>query len=199
MTKPNLFFPTPVWTTNLDNYKTINEKMYNYIKSNKKNDEIGISKSNVKGWHSNDFNLSDKDPQSFIAFILPAIENVMNDMNWDKEKQTAKISNMWAIINTGGSANLRHQHGNSTISGAYYVKAPQDCGDIVFYDPRPAPIYSYPNVKSVNFLNAQVNGISPVEGALILFPSFLDHSVNENKSNEERIVISFNIRLSMKS
>ena len=130
---------------------------------------------------------------------MPAIENVMNDMNWDKEKQTAKISNMWAIINTGGSANLRHQHGNSTISGAYYVRAPQDCGDIVFYDPRPAPIYSYPNVKSVNFLNAQVNGISPVEGALILFPSFLDHSVNENKSNEERIVISFNISLSIKS
>ena len=195
MNKPNLFFPTPVWTTNLDNYKTINEQMYNYIKSNKKNDEKGISKSNVKGWHSNDFNLNDKDPQNFIAFILPAIENVMNDMNWDKEKQTAKISNMWAIINTGGSANLRHQHGNSTISGAYYVRAPQDCGDIVFYDPRPAPIYSYPNVKSVNFLNAQVNGISPVEGALILFPSFLDHSVNENKSNEERIVISFNISL----
>ena len=199
MTKPNLFFPTPVWTTNLDNYKTINEQMYNYIKSNKKNDKKGISKSNVKGWHSNDFNLNDNDPQNFISFILPAIENVMNDMNWDKEKQTAKISNMWAIINTGGSANLRHQHGNSTISGAYYVRAPQDCGDIVFYDPRPAPIYSYPNVKSVNFLNAQVNGISPVEGALILFPSFLDHSVNENKSNEERIVISFNIRLSMKS
>ena len=199
MNKPNLFFPTPVWATNLDNYKTINEQMYNYIKSNKKNDEKGISKSNVKGWHSNDFNLNDKDPQNFIAFILPAIENVMNDMNWDKEKQTAKISNMWAIINTGGSANLRHQHGNSTISGAYYVRAPQDCGDIVFYDPRPAPIYSYPNVKSVNFLNAQVNGISPVEGALILFPSFLDHSVNENKSNEERIVISFNISLSIKS
>ncbi len=199
MTKPNLFFPTPVWTTNLDNYKTINEQMYNYIKSNKKNDEVGISKSNVKGWHSNDFNLNDKDPQNFIAFILPTIENVINDMNWEKEKQTAKISNMWAIINTGGSANLRHQHGNSTISGAYYVRAPQDCGDIVFYDPRPAPVYSYPNVKSVNLLNAQVNGISPVEGALILFPSFLDHSVNENRSNEERIVISFNIRLSMKS
>ena len=90
MTKPNLFFPTPVWTTNLDNYKTINEQMYNYIKSNKKHDEKGISKSNVKGWHSKDFNLNDKDPQNFIAFILPSIENVMNDMNWDKEKQTAK-------------------------------------------------------------------------------------------------------------
>ena len=195
MTKPNLLFPTPVWTINLESYEKINEQMYNYIKSNKKIDEKGISKSNVKGWRSNDFNLNDKDPQNFIAFILPVIENVMNDMNWDKEKQTAKISNMWAIINTGGSANLRHQHGNSTISGAYYVRAPINCGDIVFYDPRPAPVYSHPNALNPNFLNAQVNGITPKEGSLILFPSYLDHSVNENQSNEERIVISFNIKI----
>ena len=89
---------------------------------------------------------------------------------------------MWAIINTGGSANLRHQHGNSTISGAYYVRAPKNSGDIVFYDPRPAPVFSYPKASKPNFLNAQVNGINPKEGALVLFPSYLDHSVNENLS-----------------
>ncbi len=198
MNKPNLLFPTPVWTINLDNYKDINEQMYTYIKFNQKNDETGISRSNVKGWHSKDFNLNEKEPQSFISFILPAIEQVMNDMNWEKEKQTAKINNMWAIINTGGSANLRHQHGNSTISGAYYVRAPINSGDIVFYDPRPAPVYSHPNILNPNLLNAQVNGINPKEGALILFPSYLDHSVNENQSDEERIVISFNIKIQMK-
>tara|TARA_A100000164_G_C21665345_1_gene656946 strand:- start:172 stop:774 length:603 start_codon:yes stop_codon:yes gene_type:complete len=199
MTKANLLFPTPVWTIQLDNYKNINEKMYNFIKSNQEKDGIGINKSNVKGWHSKDFNLNDEEPQSFISFILPAIEQVMIDMNWEKEKQTAKINNMWAIINTGGSANLRHQHGNSTISGAYYVRAPKNSGDIIFYDPRPAPVYSHPNVVDPNLLNAQVNGISPKEGALVLFPSYLDHSVNENLSNEERIVISFNIKIQMKS
>ena len=107
--------------------------------------------------------------------------------------------NMWAIINTGGSTNLRHQHGNSTISGAYYVRAPENCGDIVFYDPRPAPVYTYPKALNPNLLNAQVNGINPKEGALVLFPSYLDHSVNENLSNEERIVISFNITIQVKS
>ena len=198
MNKPNLLFPTPVWTIQLDNYKNINEEMYEFIKSNQKKDNIGISKSNVKGWHSKDFDLNEKIPQSFISFILPAIEQVMVDMNWDKQKQIAKINNMWAIINTGGSANLRHQHGNSTISGAYYVRAPRDSGDIIFYDPRPAPVYSHPNVVNPNILNAQVNGITPKEGALVLFPSYLDHSVNENQSKEERIVISFNIRIQMK-
>ena len=198
MTKPNLLFPTPVWTIKLDNYKIVNELMYEYIKTHQKNDKIGINKSNVRGWHSHDFDLNDNGPQKFINFILPAIQQVMTDMNWEKNKQIAKINNMWAIINTGGSGNLRHQHGNSTISGAYYVRAPMNSGDIVFYDPRPAPVYSHPNVVNPNLLNAQVNGITPKEGALVLFPSYLDHSVNENKSDEERIVISFNIRIQIK-
>ena len=90
MSKPNLIFPTPIWTMQLDNYENVNELMYNYIKSEQRSDEIGINKSNVKGWHSKDFDLNDKDPQTFIAFILPAIEQVMTDMNWDKEKQVVK-------------------------------------------------------------------------------------------------------------
>ena len=197
MSKPNLFFSTPVWTFQINNYENVNEEMYNYIKSEQKKDGTGITKSNIKGWHSKDFSLETKEPQNFINLILPSIEQVMVDMNWEKQKQKIRISNMWAIINTGGSANLRHQHGNSTISGAYYVKAPENSGDIVFYDPRPAPVYSYPKALNPNILNAQVNGISPKEGALVLFPSYLDHSVNENMSNNERIVISFNITIKM--
>ena len=199
MNKPNLFFPTPVWTLQLDNYQSINEQMYKFIKNTQSEDQEGISKSNIKGWHSKDFNMQENEPKNFIKFILPAIEQVITDMNWEKQKQSININNMWAIINTGGSANLRHQHGNSTISGAYYVRAPKNSGDIVFYDPRPAPVYTYPKAVNPNLLNAQVNGISPKEGALVLFPSYLDHSVNENLSNEERIVISFNITIQVKS
>ena len=199
MIKPNLFFPTPVWTIQLENYKTINEEMYSFIKEQQLKDQVGINKSNLKGWHSEDFNLNDRQPQNFISFIYSSIEQVMHVMNWDKKNQIVKINNMWAIVNTGGSANFRHQHGNSTISGAYYVRAPEKAGDIVFYDPRPAPIYSYPKAVSPNSLNAQVNGISPKEGALVLFPSYLDHSVDENRSNEERIVISFNITVQLKT
>ena len=199
MNKPNLFFPTPVWAIQLENYKTINEEMYKFIKEAQSNDQVGINKSNIKGWHSKDFNLQENEPRKFISFISPSIEKVMIDMNWEKDKQKVNINNMWAIVNVGGSTNLRHQHGNSTISGAYYVRAPEKSGDIVFYDPRPAPVYSYPIAQNPNFLNAQINSVSPKEGALVLFPSYLDHSVNENLSNTERIVISFNITIQMRS
>jgi ectoine hydroxylase-related dioxygenase (phytanoyl-CoA dioxygenase family) len=34
----------------------------------------------------------------------------------------------------------------------------------------------------------------PMEGGMILFPSHLAHRVNENKSDEDRISIAFNIK-----
>ena len=199
MNKPNLLFPTPIWTIQLDNFENINKEMFNFIKESRRKDEEGIKRSNNKGWHSKDFNMKEIEPQNFINSISPSIEKVMTDMNWEKTKQSIKISNMWAIINTGGSTNSRHQHSNSTISAAYYVRAPKNCGDIVFYDPRPAPVFCYPAAIASNLLNAQVNSITPKEGALILFPSYVDHSVNENLSNEERIVISFNVTIQSQS
>ena len=199
MNKPNLLFPTPVWTIQLENFRDINEEMFNFIKETQMKDQTGIKKSNNKGWHSKDFNMQETAPQNFIKIISPSIEKVMEDMNWEKENQSVKISSMWAIINIGGSTNSRHQHSNSTLSAAYYVRAPKDCGDIVFYDPRPAPVFCYPTAAGSNLLNAQVNSITPKEGALILFPSYVEHSVNENLSNEERIVISFNVTIQSKS
>ena len=196
MAKPNLFFSTPVWTAKFEEYEEVNNEIYKYIKKLQQNDTSGIIKSNIKGWHSKDFNLKENELQNFIKMISPKISEAIADMNWETKIQKIKIANMWAIINMGGAANSRHHHGNCTLSCAYYVKAPNNSGDIVFYDPRPAPVYSHPNSNGPNSLNAMVNAISPTEGGLVIFPSYLDHSVNENLSNEERIVISFNIILS---
>ena len=195
MPNPNLFFSTPIWTEEIKNYKDSNEQIYDYIKNLQKKDSQGIVKSNVKGWHSKNFDLKEKEPQNFIKIISRQIESVIRDMDWDIKNQKTKITNMWAIINKGGAANARHHHGNSSLSAAYYVRAPKNSGDIVFYDPRPAPVYSHPISNKPNYLNAMQHSISPLEGLLVMFPGYLDHSVNENLSNEERIVISFNISL----
>ena len=44
-----------------------------------------------------------------------------------------------------------------------------------------------------NDLNADTIKVEPLEGNLLLFPSYLHHSVDENLSDEDRIVISFNL------
>ena len=113
MSNPNLFFSTPVWVSEIDNYKDTNEKIYHYIKNLQGEDNKGIIRSNVKGWHSNNFNLENENVIEFINLISPNINSVLNDMNWDISKQRTKISAMWAIINIGGASNSRHHHGNS--------------------------------------------------------------------------------------
>ena len=120
-------------------------------------------------------------------------------MSWDLETQIAKITSMWAIINNKYAFNEKHHHGNSSLSAAYYVKAENDAGNIVFFDPRQANVFHHPISKEVNAINAQVQSVTPKPGTLVLFPSYLEHKVNPNQSDEDRIVISFNVSMIRKS
>ena len=192
----NLIFPTPVWTAIVPNFKQINAKMLNYIKLLKSSNPTGKIKSNLAGWHSEDFNLEDEDPQFFTHSISSILNESFNDMGWNLQKNKSKITAMWSIINPKNASNARHIHPNNNISSAYYVTAPENSGDIVFYDPRSANTIRAPISSNANKLNSNSFTVQPKEGLLILFPSYLHHSVNRNDSEEERIVISFNINLS---
>ena len=90
MQKPNLLFPTPVWTLELENFKPTNEEMYNYIKNEQSKDSSGINKSNIKGWHSKDFNLEDNEPKNFIKFISSYISSFMPE-NLNTTKSFAQV------------------------------------------------------------------------------------------------------------
>jgi len=191
----NLIFPTPLWTTIIPNYEDINKKMNQYVVSLRKSDPKGKIKSNLIGWHSQNFNLQDSEPQFFINGISKILNESINDMGWDVKKNELKITGMWTIINPTNASNARHIHSNNFISAAYYLKAPEDCGDIMFYDPRSAKVIKTPKINSSNDLNIEVVNVTPKEGLLALFPSYMHHSVGINKSKEDRIVISFNIDL----
>jgi len=191
----HLFFSTPIWINEIENNEKINQELLNYIYAEKENDPIGTRKSNVRGWHSKEFDLNNNSLKNFLGAISPKIKDAIDDMGWDTNKQIVKITSMWSIINKKDSFNERHHHGNSALSAAYYVNADNDSGDIVFYDPRQAFIYSHPENSKINDLNAQIKSVNPKSGLLVLFPSYLDHSVNPNCSKKDRVVISFNISL----
>ena len=191
----HLFFSTPVWIQQLNNFENINDELKSYIYQARKENPDGVKKSNVNGWHSDGFDLKNQNLKNFITEISNIIGLAIKDMNWDLDAQTVRITNMWAIINKDRAFNERHHHGNSSLSAAYYVKAEKNAGDIIFFDPRQANVFHHPTAKKANNLNCQVQSITPKEGTLVLFPSYLEHKVGENQSGSERIVVSFNISL----
>ena len=163
-----------------------------------KEDSKGQKLSNVNGWHSPFFDLSSRETvgYKFLMKIQPYIADVFKSYGWVFNPQKVKCSGMWAIINKKGNFNTEHIHPNSNLSGAYYVKAPKNCGKFKVINPHSISRDKFPPRENPNELNRLVAEHEIEEGDLLIFPSYLPHSVLPNQSDDDRIVISFNIFVS---
>lgn len=189
-------FAEPVFKYKLDNYTDFNKELEKYIYQLKENDEKkNITKSNKGGWHSPDFQIAQKDSiqNKFAIAIQKYILTTCVNLGWKTENKQIRIASMWSIINKKDDFNVIHTHPNSFLSAAYYVKAPKNCGKFQVESLNTAKRYWYPEIKNKNELNMDVVGIFIEEGDLLIFPGYLPHKVSKNESDEDRIVISFNV------
>ena len=154
--------------------------------------EPSDNKSNIGGYQGHYFNLSNMSPYisddslyTLIKTNLPSIE-------------TQPIKGFkyqaWVNVHEFGSSNVRHNHdphAGTFMSGVLYVKCPEGCGKIRFYDPRPH-INTAPDMRYYNNGNLY-HWFTPVPNTLLMFPAWLEHDVDVNTSQEQRISISFNV------
>ena len=181
------FFPTNIYGKDV---KLDNQLFTNEIVEWSKRDP-GVKKTNRNGWHSTTemHRINTYKPLVDELFIM------MNDI-WKEEwlDREPMLGNMWANINPPGGYNAPHIHPNSLFSGVYYVKTPPNCGKIAFNDPRPGIQTMMPTrVKGQppKHLWREAH-IEPVVGRIIMFPAWLWHCVEPNKTNDIRISVSFN-------
>ena len=188
-------FPQPVFKYKVNNFKEYNKKLSEYIYNLNKEDKEGVQRSNRGGWHSNSFKLKDTNSiqHKFAMETTKYVFDAIQTYGWELEPDKVICSEMWAIINKKENFNVRHTHPNCNLSAAYYVKAPQDCGKFTIENPHSISKHSYPISNRKTEFNSRLEKLEIKEGDLLVFPAYLPHGVEENKSNEDRIVISFNI------
>lgn len=81
------------------------------------------------------------------------------------------------------------------ISGCYYVRVPKNSGQFVVEDfSRPMRYLQLP-FQEQNLMNSFTIKVPPTEGSVLFFPAWVEHSVEANHSNEERVSIAFNVAL----
>lgn len=189
------FFAFPVFQYKLENFKNINNELSNYIYKLKKDNPSSQKLSNINGWHSPFFLLNDQMNAGYKFFhkVQPYIYDVFKSYGWVYNANKIKCSGMWAIINKKGNFNTEHIHPNSNLSAAYYVKAPENCGDFKVFTPNAITRDKYPARETPTELNRVVAQLKVQEGDLLIFPSHLPHSVLPNESDEDRVVVSFNL------
>ncbi|MDX1554561.1 MAG: TIGR02466 family protein [Xanthomonadales bacterium] len=192
-------FPTPLARFQIPNAGVINPGLEKAILEREKR-EAGGKRSNIGGWQSSD-NLADwKEPEvvELVDSMRCAVLNMVSIITRVQAFE-ANVSIMaWANVNRSGSFNQVHTHPHNHWSGVYYV-SPGDfddddvdfAGQLQIHDPRErADMYMHPNAPF-----GKPFRVEPREGLMILFPSWLGHSVNVFHSTTTRISIAFNAQL----
>jgi len=190
--KVEYLFPSCVHILTIKDYESIKDELIGRVYEENNGDVVGNQRSNREGWQSKTINSLDDNVYSTIVDVISESMPVLKrDISFNMQ--------CWYNINKKGSYNIKHNHPDSHLSGVLWLKAPSNCGNIVFESPH--NFSSYVEIKSYSeeFLNDSACDCShhyePVEGKVLIFPSSLYHKVEPNKSDEDRISTSFNIKL----
>jgi uncharacterized protein (TIGR02466 family) len=150
---------------------------------------------NIACWQSND-QLHTLDQFKTLAdAVLYQTEDILN--GYGVIRDSHYITSMWGNIYDPNIAHAVHLHPNSYLSGVIYLNAPENCGPIIFHDPRPASNMIEFSYHSYNIRNGKTLIEHPENGMMLIWPSWLSHGVENGKceKEEKRISIAFNVML----
>ncbi len=189
-------FVTPIRQARYDNLGEFNAEITRRVLAERKKTPTQ-KYSNVGGWHS-DRQLLQKlgEPfgsqlaRMFIENVAATLETIVEITQPLPEKHSVEA---WANVNEKGDTNAAHIHAGCPWSGVYYVSTDENAGgEIMFADPRTeALMVNHP----LNPFQATNNiMVAPVPGMMLIFPSFIYHSVHPYMGNVPRISIAFNLQ-----
>lgn len=107
-----------------------------------------------------------------------------------------EVTGCWANVGAPGASHRIHSHPNNYLSGVYYVQIHAGADTINFHDPRIQTGIIRPPVTELTSRNTDQVVVTVKNGTLLMFPAYLQHSVDASRSDRERISVSFNIMFS---
>jgi uncharacterized protein (TIGR02466 family) len=189
-------FPSMVWYADIAEGAQMNKIMLADI-AELRSKVKSIKRSNELGWHS-PTNMHKREMfKPICECILGMAETIADSMNMRKDRRLT-IETFWVNVNPKYAYNALHDHPLSVVSGVYYVQSDEKSGCLRFRDPRGGKrMNPWPVDKDKKSDQRHWDRVSykPTPGRLIMFPSWLEHDVEANQSDNERISISFNMNL----
>ncbi len=199
-------FSTPVLWMQWPNAKNYNHQLLDLILKQEASSE-SRQLSNEGGWQSDDslFKVEDlcvSALKKWLEHCFYHMYEVHHDGGFSKALKNTGLrpdfkTNAWANINRPGNLNVIHNHPSCHWSGVYYVRAPKESGSIAMLDPRLAANMNNIGNELIDLFRDNIEYVDPEEGFAVIFPSWIQHFVTPNKSNDDRVSIAFNSRITM--
>lgn len=186
-------FPTCVWLHDLkpEEYEPINRRIVPIIRELM--ERQGTPEKGLTWQTHHDLHYRDEF-ESFIVIARKATAGVLDHLQIDYTD--FQITGCWANVNAPQSVHRPHIHWNNYLSGVYYAQVPETADGLIFYEPRAQALVISPKVKKLTHLTGSEANVDVREGRLLIFPSWLRHSVAQTRATSDRISVSFNVMLS---
>ena len=191
-------FATPILEQLRPEAARVNPRLARLILARRSRDP-GLRVSNVGGWHSRPDLLSWPGPE--IALVKRWIQEAMAALldlagpGAPRAGEATLSTEAWANVHRRGGYARSHVHPFNHWSGVYYVRVGRpdgrhpESGAISFADPRPGAAA----LPAPGFPFGDEHVIRPRPGLLLVFPSWLAHSVAPVRGAGERISVAFNV------
>lgn len=186
-------YSVPLWQSEFPDFEKNKEVFLTTIQEFRKNNSSKETpRSNISGYQSPDVIQKLPEFASLFEYICQMAYQASADLNFiDCD---VAVTSAWVNINDSRQCmNSEHIHGD-VFSGVFYLKAPEGSGRLSVSNLAINKMWMGCSLAhQKNQFTAESIKIEPVEGDIILFPSYLPHSVETNNHDDERISISFNI------
>jgi uncharacterized protein (TIGR02466 family) len=147
-----------------------------------------------RGWQSEQTLHQRPELAQLVTCIQSATRSILRFLRVGP--QAFEITGCWATVLARGAAHKPHSHPNNYLSGVYYLRTHPGADTINFHDPRHQAGVIRPPVVELTGENTDQVVVRVSNGTMLLFPSYLEHSVDASGTDEERISVSFNIMFS---
>lgn len=175
-------FGTPIWGAMLNEQKYQSRDYIDCLQKIR-DTQISAKKSNFGGYQTHE----DLHLVPVFRELIRSIEHLASliiSEYTDNKTLRLEIKEFWGNINTYRDYNAAHVH-SGLLSGVFYLKTPQNCGRLIIKNPA---------VRSDgHIIRNKDYAINPEPLACIIFPSWLEHYVEPNMNDEERMSLSFNL------
>ena len=139
--------------------------------------------------------LTDAEPFSKLKkIILDEVAKYARELRFDIDRYPPRLTECWLNIYGKGHSQDVHCHPNNVFSGIYYPKAPKGCGHLVFHSNLGGMMLEPPVIENTAS-NVPLFRVEPKPGRMVIFRSWLRHSVLPTDIEDDRISIAFNVTM----
>lgn len=181
-------FSYPVYASNIG----VDKNFFNDVMLKENFIEMGSK----NGYFTDNQNILHKDNYSFLKKkIDDEVENYVRNILHVNKKQQFYLTTSWINRHSNNHHAHPHIHKNAVISGVYYLKTFENCGDIYFSVDYNSHVFNNMiklDFDSINTYNCDEYSVRPIDGDILLFPSKLTHRVSHNLTQMDRYSLAFN-------